>query len=123
MLNGPSRPLDNTGAIALSTQTASVNSLTATLTCSAVSNTGHHPRPDDTPQHKGLHLPAASPSRPDRRHQNRRAELDNTRPSRADQPGDGQHEQHVRRGLQLDETRIAAPASHTHRTHRVRTRT
>ena len=43
MLNGPSRPLDNTGAIALSTQTASVHSLTATLTCSAVSNTGHTP--------------------------------------------------------------------------------
>jgi hypothetical protein len=43
MLKGPSRPLDNTDAIALSTQTASVHSLTAALTCSTVSNTGHHP--------------------------------------------------------------------------------
>jgi hypothetical protein len=32
-----------------------------------------------------------------------RVELDNTRPSRPDQPGEGQHERHVRRNLQLDE--------------------
>src|SRR5262245_47332962 len=64
MLNGPSTPLDNTGAIALSTQTASVNSLTAALTWSPVSNTGHHPPTDDTPQHKRLQFPADQPSRP-----------------------------------------------------------
>src|SRR5262249_14409299 len=73
-LNGPSTPPDNTVAIALSTQTASVNPLTATLTCSAVSNTSHHPRIGDTPQHKRLHLPAASPSQRARQHQNRRVE-------------------------------------------------
>ena len=41
---------------------------------------------------------------PARQHRNRRVELDNTRPSRPDQPGEGQHEQHARRNLQLDET-------------------
>src|SRR5262252_3051613 len=94
MLNGPSTPLDNTGAIALSTQTASVHSLTATLTCSTVSNIGHHPAlsirrsiRDRTYQRPTPDLPAANPSHHARQHhRNRRAEPDNTRPAAQTNP-------------------------------------